>query len=37
VPQLLLDADGAWADPDRRVAELLVADVGDTCRRLARR
>jgi 2-succinyl-5-enolpyruvyl-6-hydroxy-3-cyclohexene-1-carboxylate synthase len=34
VPQLLLDADGAWADPDRRVAELVVADVGDTCRRL---
>jgi 2-succinyl-5-enolpyruvyl-6-hydroxy-3-cyclohexene-1-carboxylate synthase len=36
VPQLLLDAEGAWADPDRRVAELVVADVGDTCRRLTR-
>ena len=35
VAQVLLDADGAWADPDRRVAELVVADVGDTCRRLA--
>ncbi|GGI05705.1 2-succinyl-5-enolpyruvyl-6-hydroxy-3-cyclohexene-1-carboxylic-acid synthase [Egicoccus halophilus] len=30
VPQLLLDPDGAWHDPERAVAELLVADVGLT-------
>lgn len=35
VPQLLLDADGSWNDPDRALAELLAVDVADTCRRLA--
>ena len=35
VPQLLLDGDGGWEDPDRSVAELLAVDVADTCRRLA--
>lgn len=37
VPQLLLDPDGAWADPERAVAELLVADVVATCMALADR
>ncbi|MFA9432740.1 2-succinyl-5-enolpyruvyl-6-hydroxy-3-cyclohexene-1-carboxylic-acid synthase [Egicoccus sp. AB-alg2] len=27
VPQLLIDPDGAWQDPDRAIGELLVADV----------
>ncbi len=31
VPQVLLDPDGAWHDPDRTVSDLLVADVGLTC------
>ncbi len=35
VPQLLLDPDGSWDDPDRAVAEILVVDVADTCTRLA--
>jgi 2-succinyl-5-enolpyruvyl-6-hydroxy-3-cyclohexene-1-carboxylate synthase len=35
VPQVLIDPDGAWHDPERSVAELVVADVADTCRRVA--
>jgi 2-succinyl-5-enolpyruvyl-6-hydroxy-3-cyclohexene-1-carboxylate synthase len=31
VPQVLVDPDGSWHDPDRSVAELLVADVTPTC------
>lgn len=37
VPQVLVDPDGAWLDPGRAVAELVVADVGATCRALAAR
>ncbi len=35
VPQVLLDAHGAWLDPDRTVSELLVADVAPACQALA--
>ena len=35
VPQLLIDPYGRWSDPDRRLAELLVADVDTTCTALA--
>jgi 2-succinyl-5-enolpyruvyl-6-hydroxy-3-cyclohexene-1-carboxylate synthase len=35
VPQVLIDPDGAWHDPDRAVADLLVADVAATCTELA--
>ncbi len=31
VPQVLIDPDGAWSDPRRAVADLLVADVEATC------
>lgn len=37
VPQLLIDPDGTWADPERTVSELVVADVAATCRALAGR
>ncbi|MBW3619404.1 MAG: 2-succinyl-5-enolpyruvyl-6-hydroxy-3-cyclohexene-1-carboxylic-acid synthase [Actinobacteria bacterium] len=35
VPQLLIDASGAWLDPERAVAELLVADPSRTCAAVA--
>ncbi len=35
VPQILLDPDGSWHDPERTVGEVLVADVGATCGALA--
>jgi 2-succinyl-5-enolpyruvyl-6-hydroxy-3-cyclohexene-1-carboxylate synthase len=35
VPQVLIDPDGAWHDPERAIADLLVADVGLTCATLA--
>jgi 2-succinyl-5-enolpyruvyl-6-hydroxy-3-cyclohexene-1-carboxylate synthase len=35
VPQVLLDPDGAWADPERTIGDLLVADVAPTCAALA--
>jgi 2-succinyl-5-enolpyruvyl-6-hydroxy-3-cyclohexene-1-carboxylate synthase len=35
VPQLLLDADGRWHDPERAIAELVVADPAATCRAVA--
>jgi 2-succinyl-5-enolpyruvyl-6-hydroxy-3-cyclohexene-1-carboxylate synthase len=35
VPQVLIDPDGAWHDPDRTVGDLLVADVAATCEALA--
>ena len=31
VPQVLLDPDGAWDDPERAISDLLVADVALTC------
>lgn len=31
VPQLLVDADGNWADPQRSLLELVVADPGLVC------
>jgi len=31
VDQILLDPDGAWDDPERAVADLVVADVEPTC------
>jgi 2-succinyl-5-enolpyruvyl-6-hydroxy-3-cyclohexene-1-carboxylate synthase len=31
VPQVLLDPDGAWDDPDRAVSQLLIAEVAGTC------
>ena len=31
VPQVLLDPDGAWDDPERAISDLLVADVVLTC------
>lgn len=34
VEQLVLDPWGTWDDPERAVAQRLIADVGDTCRRL---
>ncbi len=37
VPQLLLDPDGRWHDPERSVARILAADVDATCRSLADR
>lgn len=36
VPQVAIDPDGAWHDPERAVGELLVADVTLTCASLAR-
>ncbi|MTV24400.1 2-succinyl-5-enolpyruvyl-6-hydroxy-3-cyclohexene-1-carboxylic-acid synthase [Nitriliruptoraceae bacterium ZYF776] len=35
VPQVLIDAHGRWHDPDRTIAEVLVADPGLTCQALA--
>jgi 2-succinyl-5-enolpyruvyl-6-hydroxy-3-cyclohexene-1-carboxylate synthase len=35
VPQILIDGDGQWADPDRAVAHLVVADPELTCASLA--
>jgi 2-succinyl-5-enolpyruvyl-6-hydroxy-3-cyclohexene-1-carboxylate synthase len=35
VPQLLLDRDGSWHDPDRAIAELVVGDPGALCSALA--
>lgn len=35
VPQVLIDPDGGWHDPDRAVSDLLVADVAATCTELA--
>ncbi|MEX1178733.1 MAG: 2-succinyl-5-enolpyruvyl-6-hydroxy-3-cyclohexene-1-carboxylic-acid synthase [Nitriliruptor sp.] len=35
IPQVLVDPDGAWHDPDRAIAELVLADVGATCATLA--
>ncbi|WP_052664453.1 2-succinyl-5-enolpyruvyl-6-hydroxy-3-cyclohexene-1-carboxylic-acid synthase [Nitriliruptor alkaliphilus] len=34
VPQVLIDPDGGWHDPDRAVSHLLVADVAATCTEL---
>jgi 2-succinyl-5-enolpyruvyl-6-hydroxy-3-cyclohexene-1-carboxylate synthase len=36
VPQVAIDPDGAWHDPERAVGELLVADVTLTCASLVR-
>jgi 2-succinyl-5-enolpyruvyl-6-hydroxy-3-cyclohexene-1-carboxylate synthase len=36
VPQVAIDPDGAWHDPERAVGELLVADVTLTCASLTR-
>jgi 2-succinyl-5-enolpyruvyl-6-hydroxy-3-cyclohexene-1-carboxylate synthase len=36
VPQVAIDPDGAWHDPERAVGELLIADVTLTCASLAR-
>lgn len=36
VPQVLIDADGQWHDPSRRLSQLLVADPGLACAALAR-
>jgi 2-succinyl-5-enolpyruvyl-6-hydroxy-3-cyclohexene-1-carboxylate synthase len=35
VPQVLLDRNGAWHDPDRAVAELVVGDPAAVCAALA--
>jgi 2-succinyl-5-enolpyruvyl-6-hydroxy-3-cyclohexene-1-carboxylate synthase len=35
VPQVLIDPDGAWHDPERAISDLVVADVGLTCATLA--
>ena len=35
VPQILLDPDGAWHDPERAISHLVVADVTSTCAALA--
>jgi 2-succinyl-5-enolpyruvyl-6-hydroxy-3-cyclohexene-1-carboxylate synthase len=35
VPQVLIDGDGAWHDPERAIAELVVADPATTCAALA--
>jgi 2-succinyl-5-enolpyruvyl-6-hydroxy-3-cyclohexene-1-carboxylate synthase len=35
VPQVLVDRDGAWHDPDRAIAELVVGDPGAVCSALA--
>ncbi len=35
VPQVLLDPDGSWHDPERAVSELVVADTAETCATLA--
>ncbi|WP_368070827.1 2-succinyl-5-enolpyruvyl-6-hydroxy-3-cyclohexene-1-carboxylic-acid synthase [Nitriliruptor sp.] len=35
VPQVLIDPDGSWHDPERAIADLLVADVAATCTALA--
>lgn len=35
VPQVLIDPDGGWHDPDRAVGDLLVADVAAACEQLA--
>lgn len=35
VPQILLDGDGSWFDPQRALAELVVADPSQTCAALA--
>ena len=37
VPQILIDPDGAWHDPERTIGELLVADPAATCAALAER
>ncbi len=36
VPQLLVDPDGAWLDPERSVADIVAADVGRFCASLVR-
>ena len=33
--EVLIDTDGSWLDPDRRVAEAVAAAPGETCRQLA--
>ena len=35
VPQILVDPDGAWHDPERAISHLVVADVARTCAALA--
>jgi 2-succinyl-5-enolpyruvyl-6-hydroxy-3-cyclohexene-1-carboxylate synthase len=35
VPQVLLDPNGAWHDPDRAILELIVGDPGAVCSALA--
>jgi 2-succinyl-5-enolpyruvyl-6-hydroxy-3-cyclohexene-1-carboxylate synthase len=35
VPQILIDPDGSWDDPERAISDLLVADVTLTCAALS--
>ncbi|HWG73612.1 MAG TPA: 2-succinyl-5-enolpyruvyl-6-hydroxy-3-cyclohexene-1-carboxylic-acid synthase [Acidimicrobiales bacterium] len=35
IPQILVDPHGGWADPDRRVGQVVAADPGATCRAVA--